>query len=549
MKLCRLCLCLMLAFLPICGWEQALDPKLLHDQLADNWPTFNGDYSGRRFSALSEINQSTIERLKPAWTYRLNTAAGPGTQTGGEGPAGGDGTATDPSVRIVKASPLMVSGVLYFTTPDHVWAVDARDGHELWHFLWHTLGGVHVGNRGVGMYGSWLFFSTPDGYLVSLDAKTGNERWHKKVVDFRQGYYLSVAPIVIENHVLVGTSGDLLDVPGFLESRDPATGELQWRWYSEPVKKGDPGSDSWPNENSMRHGGGMPWMPGTYDPELKLYYLGIGNPNPVMSGVSRKGTDLFTCSIVALHVETGKMAWYFQASPHDTHDWDSAQTPVLIDGEIDGKPHKLVAQANRNGYYFLLDRETGKNIVSEPFLETMNWSKGVDKNGSPIYDPAKEPSVAGTLVSPPAGGATNWFAPSFSPQTGLFYVNTFNSYSVFYLTDTDPQPEGYAAIQHIVGGGESSLRALDYKTGKNVWKHDYPGGGGISGVLSTAGGLVISGDGSSNLIAFNAGNGKILWHATLAAGITDGPETYMLDGKQYLIVAAHDTLYAYVLAK
>lgn len=399
------------------------------------------------------------------------------------------------------------------------------------------------------MYGSWLFFSTPDGYLVSLDAKTGNERWHKKVVDFRQGYYLSVAPIVIENHVLVGTSGDLLDVPGFLESRDPATGELQWRWYSEPVKKGDPGSDSWPNENSMRHGGGMPWMPGTYDPELKLYYLGIGNPNPVMSGVSRKGTDLFTCSIVALHVETGKMAWYFQASPHDTHDWDSAQTPVLIDGEIDGKPHKLVAQANRNGYYFLLDRETGKNIVSEPFLETMNWSKGVDKNGSPIYDPAKEPSVAGTLVSPPAGGATNWFAPSFSPQTGLFYVNTFNSYSVFYLTDTDPQPEGYAAIQHIVGGGESSLRALDYKTGKNVWKHDYPGGGGISGVLSTAGGLVISGDGSSNLIAFNAGNGKILWHATLAAGITDGPETYMLDGKQYLIVAAHDTLYAYVLAK
>ena len=212
MKLCKLSLFFMLAFLPISGGGQAVDALLLHDRLADNWPTFNGDYSGRRFSSLTGINQSTIKNLKPAWTYRLNTSAGPGTQTGGEGPAPGDGTTTDPSGRIVKASPLMVNGVLFFATPDHVWAIDARDGHELWHFMWHTLGGVHVGNRGVGMYGSWLFFSTPDGYLVSLDAKTGMERWHKKIVDFKLGYYLSVAPIVIENHVLVGTSGDLLDV-------------------------------------------------------------------------------------------------------------------------------------------------------------------------------------------------------------------------------------------------------------------------------------------------------------------------------------------------
>jgi glucose dehydrogenase len=299
----------------------------------------------------------------------------------------------------------------------------------------------------------------------------------------------------------------------------------------------------------MRHGGGMTWMPGTYDPELKLYYLGTGNPNPVMSGVSRTGTDLFTCSIVALNVETGKMAWYFQASPHDTHDWDSAQTPVLIDGEIDGKPRKLVAQADRNGYFFLLDRATGRNILSRPYIETMNWSKGVDNNGSPIYDPAKEPAVAGTLVSPQAGGATNWFAPSFSPQTGLFYVNAFNSYSVFYLTDTDPQPEGYAAVQRQVGHVEASLRALDYKTGKIVWKHDYPGGGGVSGVLSTAGSLVFSGDGSQHLIAFDAVNGKIVWHADLAASVTNGPETYTLGGQQYLIVAARDTLYAYAVMR
>jgi acido-empty-quinoprotein group A len=549
MKMHRLSLLLTLGFLAPAVWAQTLDTQQLQKPLSESWPTYNGDYSGKRFSSLTEINQATVKNLKPAWTYHLNTGDGPGTQVGGEGPAPVPGAPADSTARVVKASPLMVNGVLYFATPDHVWAVNARDGHEIWHFFWHTLGGVHVGNRGVGLYGSWLFFTTPDGYLVSLDARTGKERWHKLIIDFKRGYYLSIAPVVIENHVLVGTSGDLLDVPGFLESRNPETGEMQWRWFTEPEKKDDPGADSWPDQTAMRHGGGMTWMPGTYDPALKLYYLGIGNPNPVMSGVSRKGRDLFTCSIVALNIETGKMAWYFQASPHDTHDWDSVQTPVLIDGEINGKTRKLVAQADRNGYYFLLDRVTGKNLVSEPYLETMNWSKGVDKDGSPIYDPGKEPTVAGVLVSPPAGGATNWFAPSFSPQTGLLYVNTFNSYSVFYLTDTDPQPEGYAAIQRKVGGGESSLRALDYKTGKTVWRHDYPGEGGVSGVLSTAGKLVFSGDGSHNLIAFDAETGKILWHADLAASVTNGPETYLLDGKQYVIVGAHDTLYAYTLAQ
>lgn len=528
---------------------QALDSAQLKKPLTDAWPTYNGDYSGKRFSKLAGIDRENVQKLKLAWSYRLAAGNSTDTQTGGEGPA--EQAGNDPTARVLKASPLMVDGVLYFATPDNVWAVDAHTGRQLWHFFWHTLGGVHVGSRGVGMYasslGSWLYFTTPDGYLVSLDARTGKERWHKQIVDYKQEYYLSVAPLVVDNHVLLGTSGDLLDVPGFVEARDPATGELQWRWYTEPMKKGDPGADSWPDEKSMRHGGGMPWMPGTYDPELKLYYVGIGNPNPVMSGVSRKGADLFTCSIVALHIDTGKMAWYFQASPHDTHDWDSVQTPVLINGEINGRPRKLLAQADRNGYFFLLDRATGKNIISQPYLETMNWSKGVDKNGSPIYDPEKEPSVAGTLVSPPAGGATNWFAPSFSPQTGLFYVNTFNSYSMFYLTDTDPQPEGYAAIQKKLGGAESSLRALDYKTGKTIWRHDYSGGGGVAGVLSTAGGLVFSGDGSRHLIAFDAQNGKILWHADLAESMTNGPETYMLDGKQYLIAGARDTLYAYTL--
>ena len=298
----------------------------------------------------------------------------------------------------------------------------------------------------------------------------------------------------------------------------------------------------------MRHGGGMTWVPGTYDPELKLYYIGTGNPNPVMAGQSRRGDDLFTCSIVALDIETGKMKWYFQTSPHDTHDWDAAQTPVLFDGMIDGKPRKLLAQANRNGYFFVLDRVTGKNIVSYPFLETMNWSKGVDANGRPIPNEAKEPQIPGVLVSPPSGGAANWPPPSFDPETGLFYVGTSASYSVFYLTDTDPHPEGYGAAERNSGGLGSTLRAIDYHTGKTVWRHDFPGGG-TAGLLTTAGKLLFAGDSSQHLIAFDPATGKILWHTDLKGSIANGPETYTLDGKQYLVVGAGDSLQAFTLGQ
>jgi alcohol dehydrogenase (cytochrome c) len=268
-----------------------------------------------------------------------------------------------------------------------------------------------------------------------------------------------------------------------------------------------------------------------------------------MAGQSRKGDDLFTCSIVALNVDTGKMAWYFQASPHDTHDWDSAQTPVLFDGEIDGKPRKLLAQADRNGYFFVLDRTTGKNILTKAYLPTLNWSKGVNANGNPIPNPEKEPKVAGVLVSPPSGGATNWPPPSFNPETGLFYVNSSDSFSMFYLTDTDPHPEGYGAAERSAGSLGRALQAIDYRTGNTVWKHEYPGGGGGGGLLSTAGKLLVSGDGSDHLIAFDPANGKIVWHAGLGGNVSNGPVTYLLDGKQYLVVGAGDSLYSFALAE
>ena len=509
-------------------WGQALNPAKLLQPPTDTWPSYNGDYSGRRYSTLTKINASNVNAMTLAWQYRVNTG-----QSGGF-----FGTQ-------IKSTPLEVGGVLYFAIPDYAWAVDARTGRELWRYKWETHGGIHIGNRGFGMYGDWLYFETPDNYLICLNAKDGKERWHVEIADVKQEYFSTPAPIIIRNHVIVGVGGDSLDVPGYLEARDPETGKVQWRWNSTP-RPGEPGAESWPDKYSMEHGGGMTWMPGTYDPELNLYYLGTGNPNPVHAAQSRKGDNLWTCSIVALNPDTGKLAWYFQASPHDTHDWDAVETPVLIDGEIDGQPRKLVAQASRNGYYFLLDRATGKNVVSRPFID-LNWSKGVDAKGQPIGDPAKDPKTDGTLVIPAAGGATNWPPASFSPDTGLLYVNTTPSYSVYYLTDTDEKPQGYGGRDAGVWS-RSTLKAIDYKTGKVRWEHEYPAHiSAQPGLLSTAGKLLFTGDPSGNMIAYDPATGKILWHSRLGNTIANGPMTYELDGQQYVVVGAGDTLYAFTV--
>jgi alcohol dehydrogenase (cytochrome c) len=451
----------------------------------------------------------------------------------------------------IKSTPLMVNGVLYFSAPDHVWGVDARIGGERWHFYWRSKGGIHIGNRGVGMYGNWLYFLTPDNYFVSLDAATGRERWHKEIASVKREYFSTAAPVVVRNHVILGVGGDSLDVPGYLESRDPETGEVQWRWYTTP-RAGEPGSETWPDEYSSSHGGGMPWLPGTYDPELNLYYFGTGNPNPVLSGQSRAGDNLWTCSIVAINPDTGKMAWYFQATPHDTHDWDAAQVPVLIDGVIDGKPRRLLAQANRNGHFFLLDRTNGQHLVTARLVDSLNWTNGIDAKGQPIPNPAKEASVPGTLVSPTTDGVTNWPPPSFSPDTGLFYVGTSETFSVLYLTDTDQRPQGWAAAERKVGSLGGTLKAIDYRTGRARWSrrlstNAWGFGGGPMGLLSTAGGLLFGNDGGGNFVAYDAAVGKPLWRAGLGTNTSNGPETFLLDGKQYVVVGAGDSLFAFAL--
>ena len=541
--------------------QGGLDPAAILKPLAESWPTYSGDYSGRRYSALTQINQTTVKGLGLSWVAKLTAGlpSAPGGRGGGRGGGGatpvivgGEGSEefAFTGAPNVKGTVLQVGGVLYVTAPDNVWAIDATDGHELWRYFWKTRGGTHIGNRGAGMWKNYLYFETPDNYLVSLDARTGKERWHVAIASFEEQYFSTAAPVIVGDHVLVGTGNDL-DMPGFLQSFDPETGKLQWKTYTVPMKPGDPGLETWPSLDAASHGGGQTWIPGAYDPETKLYIIGTGNPTPGYTGQGRKGDNLYTCSLVAFHVDTGKIVWHYQTSPHDTHDWDSSQTPILIDGTINGQPRKLVSTAARNGYFFTVDRVTGEPVVSSKFGTTTNWAKGIRRNGAPDPDPAKEATVPGSLVSPVEGGVVNWPPAAYSPDTGLFYTHERNGFNIVYLTEIDPRGSMGLAGKAIgqVGAWPSALRAIDYKTGKPVWRHEFPGVGGAGGgvgLLATAGKLVFTGDGGGNLVAFDATSGKPLWHTRLGS-LSNAPQTYAVDGRQHVLVAVGDTLYAFAL--
>jgi len=545
---------------PVLAWGQSLDPARIAQPLSEHWLTYSGDYSGKRYSKLTQINAANVRNLTLAWVSRVTP--GPGGGFGGRGgfgggpPAivGGEGTGEATGGGFggasIRASVLAVDGILYLSTPDNAWAMDARDGRILWHYFWKTKGGTHIGNRGLGMWRNWLYMETPDDYLVCLDAKTGKEKWHVEIADFGQQYFSTMAPIVVDNHVIVGT-GDDLDAPGFVQSRDAETGALQWKWYTVPMQKGDPGLETWASLDAARHGGGHTWVPGAYDPETRLYIFGTGNPTPAYTAQTRgEGDNLYTCALVAVHVDTGKMAWYYQTSPHDTHDWDSSQTPILVDGEFKGRRRKMAVTAARNGFFFVVDRTTGEHLLTSSYSDTLNWTKGINAKGQPIRDPEKDHHIGGALVSPPAGGVTNWQPPAFNPDTGLFYVPSTESYAMFYLTETDPRGAmglGGTDQENVASLG-GYLTAIDYKTGKVAWRHRYPGVGGSigNGILTTASRLIFAGDLGGNLVSYDAANGRVLWHSRIGQ-ISNAPQTYMLDGHQYILVAAGDTLYAFTL--
>jgi alcohol dehydrogenase (cytochrome c) len=477
----------------------------------DSWRLYHGDYSGRRQTPLTQITPENVSQLQQVWRWQA------GNQN-------------------IKASPILVDGVLFVTSPDNIWAIDARTAKELWHYTHPQNSAFHIGHRGAAIYKDTVYLSTPDCHLIAFEAKTGKKKWDVLIADYKKGYWSTNAPLVVGNHVLVGVSGDFDNVPGQLKSVDAETGKTQWIFYSTPP----------PGEKEPASGGatgGQMWTTGTYDPELNLVFVGTGNPTPVLNGAARPGDNPWTCSIVAINPDTGKLVWGFQASPHDTHDWDANEVPVLADVEFNGQQRKVLMQASRNGYFFVLDRTTGKSLLTTPFA-TANWAKGIDAQGRPIPDPAKEPSKAGVLVAPNESGATNFRPPSFDATTGLFIVNAQDGYGIYFY-----KPEhgayGWAGADYDVTG-KSFIRAIDYKTGKIVWNHPIGDGAGSAGVMTTATGITFSGDNPGNLLALRTSDGTTLWHSNVGR-MQNAPISYELDGKQYVLMGAGSSLYAFTL--
>lgn len=485
------------------------DASQLQSPPPDSWPQYHGDYSGKRHSRLTQITPRNVGNLTLSWAFQTNQSAQ------------------------IKSTPLVVDGIAYFTVPDNIWAVDARSGHMIWHYLKPTTEGNHIGHRGVAIYKGWLYLTTPDCHLVSLNAKDGTVRWDKTYADVSKGYWATMAPLIVRNHVIVGVSGDFDNLPGFLHSFDAETGESQWQWDATP-----------PAGTPHMTTGGMTWMTGTYDPDLNLIYWGTGNPTPVLSGGPRPGDNLYTCSIVALNPDDGKLAWAFQASPHDTHDWDAVETPVLVDGDFHGQHRRMLMQTSRNGYFFVLDRSNGKNLLSEPF-GPVNWSLGLDKKGQPIPDPKKEPARDGRLIAPDEGGMTNYRSPSFDPRTGLFIVDAHPSWSIYFAKPADGT-YGWAGADYGVWG-KGVIEAIDYQTGKIRWSHDVGQGGSSAGVMTTDTGLTITGDGLGNVLALDTATGKTLWHAGTGSPMQSSPISYELDGRQYIMTSSGGVLFAWTL--
>jgi alcohol dehydrogenase (cytochrome c) len=493
---------------------QGVEPKDLLHPPPDSWLNFHGGYSGQRHTSLADITPDNVGALQQVWRF----------QTGQN--------------QAIKSSPLLVNGVLYVTTPDNIWAVDARTAKEIWHYQYPPNDAFHIGHRGAAVYRNSIYLTTPDCHLIALNAKDGKVKWNVVIADSRKGYWSTNAPLIVGNHVIVGVSGDFDNLPGQLKSVDADTGVTQWIFYSTP-----PPGGAEPTSGGAT--GGQMWTTGTYDPDLNLVYVGTGNPTPVLNGEARPGNNPWTCSIVALNPDTGKLVWGFQVSPHDTHDWDASEVPVLSDADFNGQPRKLLMQASRNGYFFVLDRTNGKSLLTVPFA-TVNWAKGIDAEGRPIPDPAKYPSRDGVLVAPNESGATNFRPPSFDPKAGLFIVSAQDGYGIYFFK-SEHGAYGWAGADYGVAG-KAFLRAIDYRTGKIVWNHPIGDGAGTAGVLTSDTGLTFSGDNAGNAIAFRTSDGATLWHAAIGR-MNNGPIMYQLDGKQYLVVGGGSSLYAFALPK
>ena len=496
------------------------------------WPTYDGNMSGNRFSPLNQINTSNVERLAPKWMFTIPGAPRP-----------------------LQVTPVVVEGVMYVTSVNEAYALDARSGREIWHYSRPRTQGLAGDaasgiNRGVAVLGDRVFMVTDNAHVIALHRLTGQLLWDVEMADSRQNYGATGAPLVVNDLVISGVSGGDEGIRGFLDAYKASTGERVWRFWTVPAP-GEPGSETW-GGRAWEHGCAATWLTGTYDPETRLLYWPTGNPCPDYNGDERKGDNLYSCSVLALDPDTGKLKWHYQFTPHDLHDWDATETPMLVDAQFRGRQRKLMLQANRNGFFYVLDRLTGKFLLAEPFVKNLTWASGIGPDGRPQLVPDNEPTPEGRRVCPAVAGAANWPSSAFSPLTGLFYMFAEESCTIYSKND-----EWWEAGKSFYGGGTrrapvenggKSLKALDIQTGKPAWEIPDVGGGILgSGLMATAGGLVFYGDGRGAFVAADAKNGKLLWHFNTGQSWKAGPMTYMVDGNQYIAVAAGTTILAFSL--
>ena len=497
---------------------------------AANWPSYNGDYTGRRYSALSEINPGNVSQLRAQWVFHARNTSW------------------------LEVTPVVVSGMMFVTAANDAFALDARTGRVVWHHPHPISDGLiddaarHI-TRGVAVWHDRVYMETDNAHLLCLDARSGNLIWNVAYADWNKNYGATSAPMIVKDRVLVGTSGGDDGVRGFVAAYDAMTGKLAWRFWTIPAP-GEPGSESWPGKLYL-HGGGTTWLPGTYDPELNTVYWGTSNPAPDFDGDARPGDDLYTDCLVALDADTGKLKWHFQFTPHDVFDYDAVETPIIVDATYKGEARKLLVQANRNGYLYVLDRTNGKFLSATPFVEKLNWAKGIDADGRPIRTDVK-PTGNGTRICPGYAGATNWYSPSYSELTHSVYFLALEQCETFFFhAQTFKEGQGYysTGVRRIPGeNSQKVLLAYSLESGAFAWKYPQSGQGhSTGGTMTSAGGLVFFGDDAGSLEAVDARNGQPLWHFNTGQDMSASPMSYAIAGKQYVAIAAGSNIFSFAL--
>ena len=504
--------------------EAATDPYV-------DWPTYHGSYAGNRHSPLDQIDRDNVGRLAMEWFFPI------------------------PDMPMIEGTPVVIASVMYVTAANQVYALDAATGREIWRYAQPRTEGL-VGdpaiglNRGVAVRGDLVFTVTDHAHVIALDRFTGELIWDTEMDDYREHYGAVAAPLVVGDLVIAGISAGDTGLRGFLDAYHAETGERAWRFWTIPAP-GEPGSETWGDPEVLRRGCGATWLTGSYDADLDLLYWATGNPCPDMNGDRRPGDNLYTNSVVALRPRTGEMVWYFQFTPHDTHDWDAQEPLLLIDEEFRGRPRKLLVQGNRNGFFYVLDRTDGRFLLGEPFVN-QTWAAGLDDSGRPIVLPGTDPTEEGNDVCPAIYGATNWWSSSYHPGTGLFYLMALESCNT-YTKDHEEWQRGrnwMGGTTRLADGAPNQkfIRALDIQTGRTVWSYAQSGEARtFSGVLSTDGDLVFFGENSGSFAALDADDGEPLWHVQVNQEWRASPMTYMVGGRQYVAIASRLGFWAFAL--